>query len=463
METSVDWTRGSCVPVAIRIFESEEMRVLSRMVAVVACGILLYGAADAQVRYPLSYPPKLPQGRKYLRGSSREFLKPGPNLRKGVLIAKTPPVVEFLYYPGQNYPGNPWSFRGVGCVRQGKYYSALCDHRAPLGTAMLFEYDVAKRAFRLLCNTAKFLRKAGQITERMKYTPGEVQTRIEFGSDGKLYYGTTRGSTRVTNDAHGFQGEWVLRTDPETRKTEVVSAFPVAKHCILASVLDPKRMIFYGGTAAGDYRVKDVRFFAVDVKTGKVIKTARDGFDRYAIFSRSTGCVYWNGRKYDPRTQKISRSEAPHVRSATAETKSGVVYGTSHRKARLWAFNTRTEKLAWLGEGAVASQEYVAAINVDPTGRYLYYIPGAHGGATKDGTPIVQYDLRTKRRKVLAFLHSYFKRACGYHLDGCFCCVLDEKGEKLFVSWDGWRTGQPRGMESAALTVIHIPASERRP
>ena len=138
---------------------------------------------------------------------------------------------------------------------------------------MLYEYDTATKQFRLLVNTAKFLRSAGQITPGMKYSPGEVQTRIEFGRDGWLYYGTTRGSTRVTNDANGFRGEWILRTQPGTGKTEVVRAFPVPKHCILASVLDPARIIFYGGTAAGDYRVNDVRFFAVDVKSGKVIKT----------------------------------------------------------------------------------------------------------------------------------------------------------------------------------------------
>ena len=40
---------------------------------------------------------------------------------------------------------------------------------------------------------------------------------------------------------------------------------------------------------------------------------------------------------------------------------------------------------------------------------------------------------------------------------------LDPKGEKLYVSWDGWREGHSRrSMESTALTVIHIPASERR-
>ena len=94
-----------------------------------------------------------------------EFLKPGPNLRDGVDVAQLPPLVEFTYYPGQDYAGNPRCFRGVGCVRQGKYYSALCDHLAPLGTAKLYEYDADKQSFRLLLETARFLRTVGQITK----------------------------------------------------------------------------------------------------------------------------------------------------------------------------------------------------------------------------------------------------------------------------------------------------------
>jgi hypothetical protein len=429
--------------------------------------LLIVGTAMpawGQIRYPLPYPPKLPGNQASVTIDSVDLLKPGPNLLDGVEIAKTPPRVTFLFYPGQDYAGNPWSFRGVGSVRNGKYYSALCDHLAPLGTAMLFEFDTATRRFRLLVNTADFLRTSGQITPHMKYTPGEVQTRIEFGRDGWLYYGTTRGSTRVTNDANGFRGEWVLKTDPKSGRTEVVSAFPVSKHCILASVLDPERMIFYGGTAAGDYRVKDVRFFAVDTSNGRVIKTAPRGFDRYVIYSKTTGRLYWDGQKYDPDTNEITTSQAPHVRSATKETPDGVVYGTSHREADIWAFNVRTERLSQMGPGAVGTQGYVSSIHADPTGRYLYYVPGAHGGAAKDGTPIVQFDVRTHKRKVIAFLHRPFQKSCRYNLDGCFCSVLDEKGETLFVSWDGWREAQPnKRMESSALTVIEIPATERQP
>jgi hypothetical protein len=413
-------------------------------------------------RYPLPYPPKLPDGKTVVTESDAAFLKPGPNLRPGTEIAKTPPVVDFAFYPEQNYPGNPWSHRSDGIVVGDIYYSSTNDHLAPRGTAHLWEYDARAKKFRLLCDTTKFLESVKAFPADMNYRPGEMQSRIDLGSDGWLYYATDRGSPTVTHDGNGYRGEWVLRTHPKTLQTEIVSTFPIAKHTLPASVLDPKRLIYYGGTAPGkDAPNQKIQFFALDVKSRKLLKVADDGPYRTLIFSSSTGKVFWQGKAYDPATNQITASNVPDVRSATQETPQGIVYGTSGRSADLWAFNVKTGDLKQLGSGAVGKQEYIASIDADPTGRYLYYVPGAHGGAAGDGTPIVQFDLRTGKRKVLAFLHGHFWEKYGYALDGSFGSALDEKGERLFISWDGWRKGQPRGWECAALTVVHIPASER--
>jgi hypothetical protein len=283
-----------------------------------------------------------------------------------------------------------------------------------------------------------------------------------MGSDGYLYYATDRGSPTVTHDGNGYKGEWILRTHPETLKTEIVYTHPIEKHTIPASVLDPKRMIMYCGTAPGkDAKNQKVQFFALDVKAGKLLKVADDGPTRTLIFSPSTGCVFWEGKKYDPATNEITAANVPHVRSATQETPQGIVYGTSETRSDLWAYNVKTNELKQLGKAAVASQEYIASIDADPTGRYLYYVPGAHGGANRDGSPVVQYDTQTGKKKVIAFLHDLFWDKYGYAPDGSFGSALDAKGERLFVSWDGWRKGQPRGWESCSLTVIHIPAAER--
>lgn len=438
------------------------------LIAVVATASL--SAQDKQkptvktkkTRYPLTYPPKLPDGQTVVTESTPAFLKPGPNLREAVEIAKTPPTVDFAFYPEQNYPGNPWSHRSDGIVIGDKYYSSSNDHLAPRGTAHLWEYDAAKKQFRLLCDTSKFLESMKAFPPDMDYRPGEMQSRIDMGSDGWLYYATDRGSPTVTNDTRGWKGEWILRTNPATLETQIVSTFPIPKHTLPASVLDPKRMIFYGGTAPGkDAANQKIQFYAFDVRARKMLIVADDGPYRTLVFSPSTGRVFWEGKMYDPETNKITESNLPNVRSASRETADGMVYGTSSTKADLWAFNTKSGAVKQLGNVAVGKHEYIASVEVDPTGRYLYYVPGAHGGATGDGTPIVQYDLKTGKRKVLAFLHQHFWDKYGYALDGSFGNALDEKGERFFISWDGWRTGQPRGWESAAITVVHIPQSER--
>jgi len=417
----------------------------------------------------LDYPPTLPGGKTCVTDQSAEFLKAAATLREGVEIARTAPTVDFLYYPGQDYPGRPWSVWGDGCASGDKYYSAIGDHAAPKGTALLFEYDSTARKFRLLADVRKVLESAGAIPAGMNYSPGKIHSRIDLGSDGWLYYSTHRGSPGTTTDQNGYKGDWIFRTHPESGKTEIVATHPVPKHCIPASVLDPERLIFYGGTAHGkDAPAQGVQFLAFDAREKKVLLATPGGFDRCAIFSRSTGCLYWSGKKYDPKTSTIPASEAPGVRSATEETPQGIVYGTpsgeasgpSHARSELYAFDVKTEKVAWLGSAVVGKQAYITTIDADPTGRYLYYIPGAHGGGPVDGTPVVQFDVKTRKRKVIAFLHPFYANTVGYTLEGTFGSALDPKGEKLYVTWNGQRKGS-KGWESCALTVIHIPASER--
>ena len=79
------------------------------------------------------------------------------------------------------------------------------------------------------------------------YSPGKIHSRLDLGSDGCLYFSTHRGSTKATTDRYHYQGDWILRCDPQTARTEIVTQGPVPKHCIPCSVLDPKRLFFYGG------------------------------------------------------------------------------------------------------------------------------------------------------------------------------------------------------------------------
>jgi hypothetical protein len=414
--------------------------------------------------------PRLPGGQRSATDQSSDFLKPGGNLRPDVKIASTPPTVDFLYYPEQTYQGNPWSVWGDGVAIAGKYYSAIGDHHAPAGSAFLFEYDAVTHAFRTLLDVRKFLNLPDG-----HYSPSKIHSRIDLGNDGWLYFATHRGSTRVTTDRYHFTGDWILRTHPGTGHTEVVVRAPVAKHSIPTGLLDPERQIFYGGTVAGDANDDTIMFFAYDTRSRQLLQSAADGPYRYLILAQSTGRVYYVNRDGGPLMRYDPRSGAPPVqipgsigiRAATRETPDGFVYTVSSSgDGRLWRFNTRTEQIDTLGHAAVASQDYITSIDADPSGRYLYYVPGAHGGAQKDGTPVVQFDVKTRTKKIIAFLHPFYHDKYGYTPLGTFSSALSPDGGILYVTWNGNRSGPVRGRlpwDVVGLTAIHIPASERRP
>jgi hypothetical protein len=236
-------------------------------------------------------------------------------------------------------------------------------------------------------------------------------------------------------------------------------------------------MIFYGGTAAGSGSDDEgVQFFAYDVLQRKLLYAGPHGPPRYMIFARSTGKIYYVPDRedmigplmcYDP-----AKGGAPYkigaslgLRSASQETPQGLVYtvskGAKGGESILFSFNTKTEEVQNLGPAAVGSAQYITSLDADPSGRYLYYIPGAHGGADKDGTPVVQFDTRTRQKKVIAFLHPYFKDKLGATLVGTFSSAVDPQGDKLYITWNVNRGS--RAWDCCALTVIHIPESERRP
>lgn len=426
----------------------------------------------------LEYPPILPGGRRVITDASEEFLKAPMHLKEGVSIAQTPPTVDYMYYPGQDYPGQPWSNWGDGLAADGKHYSAIGDHLAigakgdgthGTGTALVFKYDSATKELRELVNVVELLGLPNG-----HYTPGKIHTRLDLGSDGWLYFGTHRGSERSAAKQYFYKGDWIVRTHPRSGQSEVVVRGPVPEHSIPTSVLDPERLIFYGGTAAGQNSGRqDIQFFAYDVKNQKLLYSGPNGPARYLFFVPSTGRVYYVPGKqdgplmrFDPaQNEGPTKVEGSHLglRSATQETPNGFVYtvslGQGAADASLWSFDTKTEATKKIGSAAVGTQAYVASIDADPTGRYLYYIPGAHGGSDRDGSPVVQFDVQTGRKKVIAFLEPYYTKQYGFTLKGTYGTAIDPAGDKLYVTWNVSRGS--RAWDCCGLMVIHLPESER--
>jgi hypothetical protein len=430
----------------------------------VALAALVPAAALGQdTGEPLPLPPSLPGGAAHIEIAGASLLERPEGFDPAVAVAGAAPEVTFLYYPGQVHPGSPWSHWGDGSVAGGVYYSAVGDHQKPKGTALVYAYDSREKSLRVLVDLREFLEGAGALAADENYTSGKVHTRVELAGDGWLYYAGHRGSTRTTDDAHGFRGERVFRSHPGSGRTEVVSAFPVAKHAIPTGLVDAQRMLFYGGTVAGDDAPdQGVWLFVLDLATREVRLRAPDGPKRCGLLSRSTGRFYWEGRRYDPDTNTITGAPAvPNIRAATAETPDGTIYFTSEMSAEVFAFDVRDESVRRLGDASVGKAAYTTSLDADPTGRYLYLVPGAHGGAEDDGTPVVQFDTNTRTSKVICFLAAPLRAATGYTPTGTFSTALSENGATLFATWNGYRHGSPTTWDVCALTEIEIPEGER--
>lgn len=438
--------------------------------------VLLAGAAVAPAAEEAAWPPQLPGGKSVASGTSDSLIKPPAALKDGVAVARTAPQVDFLYFQGQTYLGNPWSVWGDGLAVGEKYYTAIGDHKSPQGNAQVYVYDSKTKELKLLLETAKLL----NLPEG-HYMPGKIHTRLDLGSDGWLYFATHRGSTRTTTPQYHFKGDWILRLHPESGKTEIVAHAPLPMQCMPAGQLDPERLIFYSGTADG-LNKEPPKFLAYDVKNRKVLYSDDAGFHRAMILSRSTGKVYYhNGKstpgktggpaslvRFDPDKPgpPVPIKAAVGLRAATLETPQGLVYTIDGD--HLWAFDVKTEKATDLGPAAVGQSTYTTSIDADPSGRYLYYVPGAHGGAERDGTPLVQYDTQTRTRKVICFLHPYLWDQYRYVAIGTFATDVSPDGDKVYITFNGDRPGgdepPPRGkFHTCALAVVHIPESERRP
>ncbi len=405
-------------------------------------------------------PPSLPDGKTVVTDMSPAFITPPACAPKpaeaGYTVATASPTIDFLFFPGQTYKGGPWSGWGNGCVFAGKYYCGIGDHGFH---SHVFEYDPATRQLRNLLDVSAFLK-----VPEGDYTPGKLHSFITPGKDGRLYFATTRSNPRADSVEHRYVGDWLLRLDPATGRAEILGHGVGGALSWPAGLLDPQRLIFYGGAQ------QDLTFLAYDTQTKRVryLSAPNEGPSRVLLFSKTTGRVYYRThevkdgplRRYDPATNTVTAiTSGLDPRCASAETPQGFIYAIDWA-GKLWRFDVNTEQSEEIAYAPIGKLTYTASLAVDPTGRYLYYNCGSHGGTKDEGTPMVQFDTMTRRKKVIAFLTPFYPETYGYTCDGTYSMVISDDGATLFTTWNGSRKGA-KGFDVVAMTAIHIPKSER--
>lgn len=399
----------------------------------------------------------------------------------GFIVAREPPVVDLAFHQGLGTDAASrrlWSSWGdIALAADGRVYCGIGDHGDDAGgdaRCFLYRWDPG----------AKTLQQIVDMNKVVPPRPGQpawskVHAKIDEASDGKIYFCCTlNAGNRAGDERYGWTkelpGAQLYRFDPETGQTEVFANLP-PKRCTATSRLDRKRNIWWCNLEAGNGDA----LYGLDLATRKVVFQSADGdvgFNRnFALLG--DGAILFNAKDSylghvdsSVRTLRqldVAFSETKGMRASTRESADHFVYGSTHGSNQLFRYQTQTSKLELLGFNWLNGQ-YTTVIVLSPDERFLYYLPGAHGKAFLHGTPVVQYEIATGSRKVLAFLAEGLEEQTGFVPGGTYGIKLSKDGGTLYVNFNGHAAEhqrssrmKPIGFGLCAFAAIHIPDSER--
>jgi sugar lactone lactonase YvrE len=395
------------------------------------------------------------------------------------IVAAKPPTVEFAYHRDLGSDAvsrRLWSSWGdIAVAGDGKVYCAIGDHGDDAGgnaRCFLYVWDPAKQTLEQIVDM-------NQVVPPKKGQPAwsKVHARIDEGIDGKIYFSCTlndgnRASKPPFQWNEQLPGGQLYQYDPKTGKTVVFANLP-PQRCTATSSLDRQRNIWWCNLEAGGQAL-----WGLDLQTKKPVFQGPEGsmhFNRNFALTKD-GDIYFNGEggiwKYDSAAGKVAATKSsftgsPGMRSSSPETKAGQIFGTTQTTGQLFRYTPAKDGLTMLGP-VWLKNDYVTVCVLSPDERFLYYLPGAHGKAVQSGTPVVQYEIATGKRKVIAFLAKAFEQEHDYVPAGTYGVKLSADGGTLYVNFNGHaadrlrpKTMKPIGFGLCGFAAIRIPDSER--
>ncbi|MFP6762911.1 MAG: DUF2920 family protein [Planctomycetaceae bacterium] len=397
------------------------------------------------------------------------------------VVARQPPAVDLAYH--QELGPDParrrlWSSWGdIAVAADGRVYCGIGDHGDDAGgdaRCFLYCWDPPARTLTQIVDM-------NQVVPPQPGQPAwsKVHAKIDQAADGKIYFSCTlNAGQRAGNPNYRWTrelpGAQLYCYDPATGATRVAANLPPGR-CTATSRLDRARNLWWCHLEAG----QGDALYGLNLSTGQVVFQSTDGavaFNRNFALLRD-GSILFNATAEQPGLLRspahpiqhlnTSLPGSPGMRCSTRESRDQFIYGCTHGTHQLFRFHTGRQQFEQLGSNWLTGQ-YTTVMVLSPDGRFVYYLPGAHGKAFLHGTPVIQYEIAANRRKVIAFLAAGLEENTGFIPGGTYGIKLSSDGSTLYVNFNGHAAEslrpsamRPIGFGLCAFTAVHIPASER--
>ena len=371
---------------------------------------------------------------------------------------------------------------GFGAINYGPdgcYYYSIGNHLYYGGSAYMMKYDPKEKKQSICFDLKDVL----GWTDDM-WTDGKIHGNPDIDSDGNMFVPTFSGPRPLDADLSSkeidYRGGNVVRYNifdgtiedlgvPLEGDTWCYSAYDMKQGLLFAvgqarnrvMVYDTvNKKLLYGGHPDGVTWWR--RCILVDDESSLIFSSDSSvdgGTGRIISYERRNHTF----RAYDAQTPQnpVTGKHEP-LRSHTRRRDPSGKYWCFDQTGHMFTFEPDKMEITSLGPNWGEIGKYTPSICQSPGGRYLYYVPGAHGHIYKYGTPVVQYDTKRNTKKVVAFLNDYFLDKYGYCAYGAFGLELDPTGKDLFFYVNGLFTERSlgSGYGRPALFNVHIPASE---
>ncbi len=203
----------------------------------------------------------------------------------------------------------------------------------------------------------------------------------------------------------------------------------------------------------------------IDKETGSIYTTDSQSKDKQFVRYRRRNNEFTRMKATVPVNPKTGKRG--DCRAHTSKKDADGAFWCFDHYGTIFKFYPEEDRTEYVTENWGMEGYYTANMEMSPDNRYIYYIPGLSSPQAR-GVPIVQFDTRTKKKKVIAFIFDFYMNKYGYAPVRAYGLELDDKGESLFFYVNGgfgtWEQENPMGirMRRPGIFHVHIPESERQ-
>jgi hypothetical protein len=406
----------------------------------------------------------------------QEVLTPPDNVKeflgKGLSIAKNIPEIEFAVIPYKyryfgtdrikdNSIWSSWNQAGYD-VRSEKFFGAVGDHGWKNPHLHLVEYDISEKKLTCLPEINRVLgRKTNQFGDGKIHGYLDVY-KPSFSDNRQLWFCTywCRYPEPLDSDFEsGYNGGHIMSWDLE-RKCFIDYGVPLERASWPFHRVDRKRGILYAIGMFSEFLAWDIdqqkikwAGFLPPVGKEKDIYAVSPGmkwYNRCMLLDEHTGSLYsnnllserWSIIEYNPHKNRFyeldmdTKLTSPMRCHTRERDKEGYFWGLTS-DGKLFSFNPDKPEFNLFNKLWPMVDNYSVSMDSSPGGRYLYFGIASHARGYAYGSPVLQYDKKTAKTKILCFLFPYYYQKYGYVPGGSYSFKLNNTGDKLFMLWNG--------------------------